>query len=244
MARAPFLDSIVSLLRTGYPDGVPEVDYIPLFALLRRQLSSEEVAAVAAGLIAGGARPPPLLSPMPSRRPSTTNRSRAISRASARISQPADGRSPLPMTGRDPVRLWPPTQRPSASARSNTIWPGPCDSRCRTGTGTTPRTASSTGSTARARSTITRTCWRCRGVNVASRRLIGGRRAASSRIAVFSTYRPEKLDGRPSSSRPATIRAGIGSGCQSFTGRRSGARPGPGKSTSGQVSALPGSVLS
>lgn len=54
MARAPFLDSIVSFLRTGYPDGVPEVDYIPLFALLRRQLSSEEVAAVAADLIAGG----------------------------------------------------------------------------------------------------------------------------------------------------------------------------------------------
>lgn len=54
MARAPFLDSIVTFLRTGYPNGVPDVDYIPLFALLRRQLSADEVAAVAEELVASG----------------------------------------------------------------------------------------------------------------------------------------------------------------------------------------------
>jgi Protein of unknown function (DUF3349) len=54
MARAPFLDSIVNFLRTGYPEGVPDVDYIPLFALLRRQLSSEEVGQVADDLAASG----------------------------------------------------------------------------------------------------------------------------------------------------------------------------------------------
>jgi len=37
-------------LRAGYPDGVPSVDYIPLFALLGSQLTEDEVKAVAAVL--------------------------------------------------------------------------------------------------------------------------------------------------------------------------------------------------
>lgn len=42
MALPPFLTSIVGWLRAGYPNGVPEQDYIPLFALLTRRLSETE----------------------------------------------------------------------------------------------------------------------------------------------------------------------------------------------------------
>jgi Protein of unknown function (DUF3349) len=37
-------------LRASYPEGVPHVDYIPLFALLGSQLTDEEYRAVAAEL--------------------------------------------------------------------------------------------------------------------------------------------------------------------------------------------------
>jgi hypothetical protein len=43
----PLLSSIVDFLRAGYPEGVPRQDYIPLLALLRRQLSDKEVREVA-----------------------------------------------------------------------------------------------------------------------------------------------------------------------------------------------------
>jgi hypothetical protein len=52
------LASIIEWLRAGYPDGVPEHDYVPLFALLSRKLTSDEVAAVAEEIIAGGASSP------------------------------------------------------------------------------------------------------------------------------------------------------------------------------------------
>ena len=48
------LQSVVDFLRAGYPEGVPEHDYQPLFALLRRQLTPEEIALVAAELNANG----------------------------------------------------------------------------------------------------------------------------------------------------------------------------------------------
>ncbi|MFC7449231.1 DUF3349 domain-containing protein [Rhodococcus daqingensis] len=51
MALPPFLASILGWLRTGYPNGVPEQDYIPLIALLRRRLSDEEVHAVTDALV-------------------------------------------------------------------------------------------------------------------------------------------------------------------------------------------------
>ncbi|MBS9375779.1 DUF3349 domain-containing protein [Rhodococcus sp. B50] len=54
MALPPFLASIVEWLRAGYPEGVPEQDYVPLFALLARRLSDEEVAQVADTLIEDG----------------------------------------------------------------------------------------------------------------------------------------------------------------------------------------------
>lgn len=42
-----FLSNIVSWLRSGYPDGVPDNDYLPILALLSGGLSSDEVASVA-----------------------------------------------------------------------------------------------------------------------------------------------------------------------------------------------------
>jgi hypothetical protein len=47
MALPSFLNSIVSWLRAGYPEGVPDVDYIPLFALLGSQLTEDQVHAIA-----------------------------------------------------------------------------------------------------------------------------------------------------------------------------------------------------
>lgn len=46
-----FLNSIVSWLRAGYPEGVPPTDYFPLLALLRRRLSDDEVKTVAGMLL-------------------------------------------------------------------------------------------------------------------------------------------------------------------------------------------------
>ena len=47
MALPPILSSIVGWLREGYPEGVPERDYIPLFALLTNELSEDEAKAIA-----------------------------------------------------------------------------------------------------------------------------------------------------------------------------------------------------
>jgi Protein of unknown function (DUF3349) len=47
MALPPFLNSIIDWLRAGYPEGVPDVDYIPLFALLGSQLTDTEVSEIA-----------------------------------------------------------------------------------------------------------------------------------------------------------------------------------------------------
>jgi len=49
-----FLDAIVSWLRTGYPEGVPPHDYLPVLALLSRRLTTDEVKAVASELIQRG----------------------------------------------------------------------------------------------------------------------------------------------------------------------------------------------
>ncbi|OBI52678.1 hypothetical protein A5707_12125 [Mycobacterium kyorinense] len=49
-----FLSSIVTWLRAGYPDGVPQTDYIPLLALLSRRLTNDEVKAVARELMQRG----------------------------------------------------------------------------------------------------------------------------------------------------------------------------------------------
>lgn len=53
----PFLASIIEWLRAGYPEGVPEQDYVPLFALLKRRLSDTEVDQVADALVDEGDLP-------------------------------------------------------------------------------------------------------------------------------------------------------------------------------------------
>ena len=55
--RETLLARVVGWLREGYPAGVPERDFIPLVALLRRRLSDAEVVAVAQGLITDGVLP-------------------------------------------------------------------------------------------------------------------------------------------------------------------------------------------
>jgi hypothetical protein len=57
MALSDILAKIVGFLRAGYPEGVPDGDYIPLVALLRRRLSDDEVLAVATELISTGGAP-------------------------------------------------------------------------------------------------------------------------------------------------------------------------------------------
>lgn len=51
MALPPFLASVVGWLRAGYPEGVPQHDYLPLFALLASQLTDNEVNAIADELV-------------------------------------------------------------------------------------------------------------------------------------------------------------------------------------------------
>ena len=49
-----FLNSIVSWLRAGYPEGIPPTDTFAVLALLTRRLSNDEVMAVANELIQRG----------------------------------------------------------------------------------------------------------------------------------------------------------------------------------------------
>ena len=54
MALPEFLSKVVGWLRAGYPEGVPEHDYIPLFALLGSQLTNDEVVIIADELAFAG----------------------------------------------------------------------------------------------------------------------------------------------------------------------------------------------
>jgi hypothetical protein len=49
-----FLNSIVSWIRAGYPDGIPPTDTFPVLAFLTRRLSNDEVKAVAHELMQRG----------------------------------------------------------------------------------------------------------------------------------------------------------------------------------------------
>jgi hypothetical protein len=55
MAVPPMLQAVIDFVRKGYPQGVPQQDYIPLLALLRRRLTDEEIAHIAQDLSLGGA---------------------------------------------------------------------------------------------------------------------------------------------------------------------------------------------
>ena len=54
MAVPPFLANIIGWLRAGYPEGVPDVDYVPLFALLGSELTDADINAIADELAATG----------------------------------------------------------------------------------------------------------------------------------------------------------------------------------------------
>ena len=54
MALPPVLARVIAWLRAGYPEGVPDVDYIPLFALLGSELTDADVNAIAYELAATG----------------------------------------------------------------------------------------------------------------------------------------------------------------------------------------------
>ena len=45
-----FLAKIVAWITSGYPEGVPGPDRVPLFALLKRRLTDDEVKAVVTAL--------------------------------------------------------------------------------------------------------------------------------------------------------------------------------------------------
>jgi hypothetical protein len=47
METPPVVTKIVGWLRAGYPEGVPQHDYLPLFALLGTQLTNDEVSLIA-----------------------------------------------------------------------------------------------------------------------------------------------------------------------------------------------------
>src|ERR1700719_725238 len=47
MPLPQLLQRIVDYLRAGYPEGVPQHDYIPLFALVGQRLATEDVSRVA-----------------------------------------------------------------------------------------------------------------------------------------------------------------------------------------------------
>jgi hypothetical protein len=49
-----FVAKIVAWITSGYPEGVPGPDRVPLFALLRPRLTDDEVKVVAKELLEGG----------------------------------------------------------------------------------------------------------------------------------------------------------------------------------------------
>lgn len=50
--RKGFLHKIVGWLRAGYPEGVPDGDYVALFGVLRRKLTEEDIEAIVEELTA------------------------------------------------------------------------------------------------------------------------------------------------------------------------------------------------
>lgn len=57
MGLSDRVSSIVAFLRVGYPSSAPATGYAPLFALLPRRLSNDEISTIASKLLAAGRRP-------------------------------------------------------------------------------------------------------------------------------------------------------------------------------------------
>ncbi len=51
------IERIVNWLKGGYPQGIPEADYVPLLAVLRRRLSQEEIDELADRIVRDGLVP-------------------------------------------------------------------------------------------------------------------------------------------------------------------------------------------
>jgi hypothetical protein len=51
MAVSETLSRVIAWLRAGYPEGVPQQDYQPLFALLGTHLTNDEVTLIASELM-------------------------------------------------------------------------------------------------------------------------------------------------------------------------------------------------
>ncbi|WP_330254261.1 DUF3349 domain-containing protein [Nocardia sp. NBC_00565] len=50
-SNASFLESVLNWLRAGYPQGVPQEDYVALFAVLHRRLTEPEVNQIVEQLV-------------------------------------------------------------------------------------------------------------------------------------------------------------------------------------------------
>jgi len=57
LERTGLITRVVRWLRAGYPAGLPEQDFVPLIALLRRRLTDAEVTAVGSRLLDSGDLP-------------------------------------------------------------------------------------------------------------------------------------------------------------------------------------------
>jgi hypothetical protein len=55
--RSSLITRVVQWLRAGYPTGLPEQDFVPLIALLRRRLTDAEVTEVGSRLVSAGDLP-------------------------------------------------------------------------------------------------------------------------------------------------------------------------------------------
>ncbi|MEZ5128022.1 MAG: DUF3349 domain-containing protein [Micropruina glycogenica] len=51
------IERIVNWLKGGYPQGIPEADYVPLLAVLRRRLSPDEIGELAERIVRDGLVP-------------------------------------------------------------------------------------------------------------------------------------------------------------------------------------------
>lgn len=51
------IERIVNWLKGGYPQGIPEADYVPLLAVLRRRLSADEIDELAQRIVRDGLIP-------------------------------------------------------------------------------------------------------------------------------------------------------------------------------------------
>jgi Protein of unknown function (DUF3349) len=104
MPLPPVLGCIIGWLRAGYPEGVPDVDYVPLFALLGSQLTDNEVTAIADELASqSDPEPAEAIRQAIKAATSTSSRPALTSTGSGPGWPPAAGRSPRPARSPEPA---------------------------------------------------------------------------------------------------------------------------------------------